>query len=211
MDFIFDPSLVLYLPLYQLDGASFMSRDAHGHPCTVTGALWRPNGRKFDGTDDNITCGGATDIQPAKISAEAWIYFAKTMSGHEIPFGNTASNLQTGWALYWYDNKMRVYIQHYANNVAWKALTPDDSWHHAVGTYDGATIKIFVDGIKGTDDTYATGINYTGSGGTILGAPKTGGGAYSFSSVLGEARLYSRVLTPLEIQHNYLATKWRYR
>ena len=54
MNFIFDPSLVLYLPLYQLDGASFVSKDAHGHLCSVTGALWRPNGRWFDGTDDTI-------------------------------------------------------------------------------------------------------------------------------------------------------------
>ena len=54
MDFIFDPSLVLYLPLYELDGASFMSKDAYGHLCTVTGATWTPRGRSFDGTDDHI-------------------------------------------------------------------------------------------------------------------------------------------------------------
>ncbi len=28
---------------------------------------------------------------------------------------------------------------------------------------------------------------------------------------IDEVRIYSRALTPLEIQHNYLATKWRYR
>ena len=57
MDFIFDPSLVLYLPLYQPDGASFASRDAYGHLCTVTGALWTPQGRTFDGADDIIDLG----------------------------------------------------------------------------------------------------------------------------------------------------------
>ena len=57
MNFIFDPYLVLYLPLYELDGASFMSKDAYGHLCTVIGALWRPNGRYFDGIDDRIDLG----------------------------------------------------------------------------------------------------------------------------------------------------------
>ena len=51
----FDPNLVLYLPLYKLDGASFKSADRYSHLCTVTGALWTPQGRTFDGTDDYIT------------------------------------------------------------------------------------------------------------------------------------------------------------
>ena len=74
MDFIFDPSLVLYLPLYELDGASFISKDANGHLCTVTGALWRPNGHYFDGTDDKIDCGAGTNLAVAnEITIEAWI------------------------------------------------------------------------------------------------------------------------------------------
>ena len=51
-DFIFDPSLALYLPLYELDGASFVSRDAYGYLCTITGASWKLRGYKFDGVDD---------------------------------------------------------------------------------------------------------------------------------------------------------------
>ena len=43
MGFIFDPSLVLYLSLWKLDGDSFMSKDAYGHLCTVTGALYSIN------------------------------------------------------------------------------------------------------------------------------------------------------------------------
>ena len=62
MNFIYDPSLVLYLPFYQLDGASFMSKDKHGYPCTVTGALWRPDGHYFDGTDDKIVVPDAASL-----------------------------------------------------------------------------------------------------------------------------------------------------
>jgi len=54
MNFVFDPSLELYLPLYELDGSSFMSKDACGHICLVTGALWGSQGRTFDGGDDYI-------------------------------------------------------------------------------------------------------------------------------------------------------------
>lgn len=210
-DFIFDPSLVLYLPLYKLDSASFMSKDAYGHLCSVTGALWSPKGRKFDGIDDVIVCGGATDIQPALITAEAWFYAATTMADYEVIFGNTAGNLQTGWAIDWWFNKIRFYIQHYSTNQAYSDLTPDNRWHHIIGTYNGATIKIFHDMVQGTDDTYGTGMDYTGATGVMLGSPVSGGNPYRFSSIVGEARLYSRVFAFPEIQHNYEATKWRYK
>ena len=59
MDFIFDPSLVLYLPLGQLDGTSFVSQDAYGHLCTVTGTVWGSRGRYFDGADDLVNANAA--------------------------------------------------------------------------------------------------------------------------------------------------------
>ena len=55
--FKLDPSLVLYLPLYELDGSSFRSRDAYGHLATVTGALWTPQGRTLMGQMTKLTAG----------------------------------------------------------------------------------------------------------------------------------------------------------
>ncbi|GAG96548.1 unnamed protein product [marine sediment metagenome] len=57
--FSFDPSLVLYLPFYDLDGVSFASKDHYGRLCTATGALWLPNGRYFDGVNDRVVLASA--------------------------------------------------------------------------------------------------------------------------------------------------------
>ncbi|MDO8687497.1 MAG: hypothetical protein Q7K41_02790, partial [Dehalococcoidales bacterium] len=65
MDFIFDPSLVLYLPLYEPDSSSLMSKDAYGHLAAVTGATWGTLGRTFDGSDDQIDCGNASSLVTA--------------------------------------------------------------------------------------------------------------------------------------------------
>ena len=59
--FLLDPSLVLYLPLYQLDGASFMSRDAYGHLGVNYGSTWTPQGRSFDGVDDYVIVPNVVD------------------------------------------------------------------------------------------------------------------------------------------------------
>ena len=37
------------------------------------------------------------------------------------------------------------------------------------------------------------------------------GTAELWNGLIDEVRIYNRALTPLEIQHNYLATKWRYQ
>ena len=52
---VYDPFVCLYLPLRELDGASFMSRDHYGHLCTVAGARWTPEGYSYDKVDDVIT------------------------------------------------------------------------------------------------------------------------------------------------------------
>jgi len=44
-----------------------------------------------------------------------------------------------------------------------------------------------------------------------VGADPTFGGRWYLDGLLGELRLYNRGLTPLEIQHNYSATNWRYK
>src|SRR3990172_13167350 len=82
--FIYDPSLVFYVPLYELDGTTFQSKDAYGHLCTVTGALWRPQGRDFDGTDDVISAPdhNALDIT-GTVTLISWFYPYTTSDGSE--------------------------------------------------------------------------------------------------------------------------------
>jgi len=211
-DFIFDPSLVLYLPLHKLDGASFMSRDAYGHLCTVTGALWRPYGRYFDGSDDYISV--TSPWSPtARFSFECW-YQPDTGYGnhtaaklvqkgyHELSISNT-----TG--------KVRFTVYN-STPTAYSAL--DDvaltvgELYHLLGTYDPTDnkVRLYRDGaLVKVGDTFTGDLPDCSSfpfsiGGVALSNRQAKG-------LIGEVRIYNRALSPLEIQHNYLATKWRYQ
>jgi len=205
---IYDPSLVLYLPLHQLDGSSFMSRDAYGHLCSVTGALWTPQGRSFDGSDDFIDCGAGASLNIRHaISIVMWVNIqAQVLNDYLLD-----KNL-----------KYRFY-QNPADAVRWLVDTADgavaadtaslsmDRWYHIVGTYDkdggSDNVKIYRDTILDATSTQTGDIGDTA--GEVL---KIGTHAAQFGeAVIGEVMVYSRALTPLEIQHNYLATKWRYR
>jgi len=210
MDFIFDPSLVLYLPLCELDGASFMSKDAYGHPYTVTGALWRPNGYYFDGSDDKVSIPDhpSLDVTSA-VTLEAWVWhttgaseymIAKRLSGSDDAYGIIESSLKV---------RMHMWI-----GDVLKALSGDtdmtiQAWNHAVATYDGSYMRIFLNGALDCTPQAQTGdIDVTVNPVTV------GWGfdnATTWDGLVGEVRIYNRALTPQEIQHNYLATKWRYR
>ena len=209
-DFIYDPSLVLYLPLYELDGASFLSRDAYGHLCTATGAGWRLQGRNFDGLDDKVTFpdtgfpsgnSSRTVLMWVNLDAlkdkQAFMEYGNRVNDQAILFYAMAGAPD------------QLYVGKYGANasagaVALVALT----WQLIGFTFDGTqTITYYLDGAALGTATLA-GI------GTVLDHCYIGDGwnvADNFDGVMGEVWVYNRALTLAEIQHNYLATKWRYQ
>jgi len=224
MDFVFDPSPVLYLPLYQLDGASFMSKDKHGHLCTVTGALWRPSGRYFDGTDDKIDCGTnvAPSIGTSDFTFEVWFDIDPTMSGYGgiVCWGLVAAEEAAFLIFYHTNNNYTIHMRDGTNafedDIVTNVLTNyGDATHIIVSVDRDGDLFALANGVEtlrttshqtvgSMTTTYPTYIGTYGNEGTPTGV-------HFVKGVVGEARIYTRALNPLEAQHNYLATKWRYR
>ncbi len=216
MDFIFDPGLVLYLPLYELDGASFTSRDAYGHLCAVTGAVWTPQGRSFDGVYDFINCGNPVALQMANdFTVEVWISIATSQGGTYwdiISHGHSATG---GWV--WQattavgPNSLRALYGN-GTDITGPAFTPDlrdGSFHHLISVKKSVgNSEVFVDGVYNNGSSRPLDIPLTGANVNI---GRDSGGSRYVKGIIGEVRIYRRVLSPLEIQRNYLATKWRYR
>ncbi len=208
-DFIFDPSLVLYLPLHQLDGASFMSKDAYGHLATVTGALWTPNGRSFDGIDDKVDCGNATSlIIEGSFSLEVWFKASGSVGAWKGLIGKIVGGTHN--RLFQYNTNQHLGFEIYdgTNDViaSTGVAIDDDVWHHAVAVRDTVADKaiIYLDSVLKQQVTDTTTASITGANNFLVSENGWGG-------LVGEVRIYNRVLTPLEIQRNYLATKWRYQ
>lgn len=211
MDFIFDPSLVLYLPFYKLGGASFMSKDKHGHLCTVTGAVWTPGGRLFDGLDDKINVGrpSVLDITGA-IALEVWFKYTNQGS----LFDKLSIGAANAYALYANATSLQLELRGLGDGRLQLSTTDhtDGAWHHLLGTYDGSSATyIYFDGeLLGTESDSGS-ISVAAVDLYVGARPRSTGDDNFFKGTIGEARIYNRYLTPLESQHNYLATKWRYR
>jgi len=212
MDFIFDPSLVLYLPLYGLDGASFMSRDAYGRVCTVSGASWNPNGYYFDGTDDFINIGNANLVLGSTPrTALAWIKALDISTEQAIlQYGHSATRQL--FRLYIQSELLRLatYSDDHSSDASKIA---SNVWLLVGVTYDGSTgLTFYVNENKAGSGTLGGLLNTAlGYYEESIGGGGTDGTAISFGGFIGSVFLYNRALTPQEIQHNYLTTKWRYQ
>jgi len=118
-------------------------------------------GISFDGTDDYINCGTGSSISlnGTAITVEAWIKPTSMGADNGVIVKTSSDSWNDGYGLYVdNDNRVKFFINHYSNNVAFASLTADGQWHHVAGTYDGSTIRIFVDGVEGTSDSYSSSI-----------------------------------------------------
>ncbi len=210
-EWAFDPSLRLYLPLWKKNGATFTDDSAYGHLATATGALWTPQGRTFDGIDDLIDMGNPAALAniTETITVEAWVK-PSDIEGPTI-VGKYSDTL-VGWALYLANNKIYFDVNDGVGgetNSDSNLVIATGSWSHVAVTYDKISIIHYRAGVAVRTEASIVEIGAVSTS-LIIGTDGTAGASTFFSGTIGEVRIYSRVLTPLEIQRNYLNSKWRY-
>ena len=209
---LLDPSLALYLPFHRLDGASFMSKDHYGHLCTNYGSKWQLDGRYFDGVDDYVAVPDSPSLELSEWAFEMWIYrkvdsgtFERLLSkcGAGANYGRyfqitPTDALQVGFTDTGGGNR-------YVGGSTKIAL---NQWYQAVGTFDGTNLTIYVNGELDKSEIRAYTPQSTAGWNLYIGRLQN---YYKFNGLIDEVRIYNRALHPLRIQHNYLATKWRYQ
>lgn len=222
MDLLIDPGLALHLPLYELDGGSLKSKDAYGHLFTVTGALWRPDGRAFDG-DDYIKR-TVTDWQGADTEGTILVWFKTSDSGEQTLF-NSCDEAATNRVFFLKidpaTGTLKVVQQNADTTDAVRAATTgvrDGVWHLGILASDGSAYFMWVDNIPQSLDT-AGGSN-TGDwladtesrNNVVIGADiRSSPAKDEMVGKIGEVAYYNRFLTPQERQQFQLSTEWRYR
>lgn len=206
---------VLYLPLYHSalsNPDSFKSLDAYQHTCSVTGALWRPNGRAFDG-DDKINCGNAESLNLlSAVTLDLWLK-APFSTGTKILVAKDHDSEGRAWAL---SIESSGYLDFWGGGGV--GMTPsntkygNDVWTHIMAVYiSGTSLTYYVNGVAAGQDTSVPDMVSTTTEVMIGARSYTGSPLYLESGIIGEVRIYGRALSPLEIQRIYLLTKWRYQ
>lgn len=174
----------------------------NGHDGTVTGATFTPgvfgDAFSFDGMGDIVVVPASTELEPPEFSIALWVQSA--LENHlRVLIDSTHGAGQAGWALQ-INQANNISFAH-GNGSTFPEMVlaaglDDGEFHHIAATFDGSTMKLYVDG--GTPATLA----YTGTPAPsgrdiqighspVLGRP--------FQGALDEIRIYNHALSPEEV------------
>jgi len=152
----------------------------------------------FDGDGDYVDCGSSTLFDLTnQITVAAWVKI-RTVPGDWTSIVNKGL---TAWRLETLYDTRRMHFavtdEHYVNS---DANIPDGEWHHVCGTYDGANIRLYIDGGQDTASPAAY------SGGVATNTRNLLIGRYSGSwlrrdwdGLIDEVRIYDYALSQDEV------------
>ena len=177
-----------------------------GNNGTLEGGAGYANGQyalafSFDGTGNVVIPNApALSFSPnSPMSAEVWAY-RNTSGGTMHMVGKRVSCGSMNYQLAFNEGSGEglVFGNGIGDEVATGVHLPIGSWHHLVGTFDGATYRFYLDG------------QLIGSTAGSLGSPNSqplligdSGDCAGFQGLLQNVRIYSVALTAQQVQYNY--------
>jgi len=202
---------------------------------TVSGATYIDGrdgrGLSFDGSNDYVDFGTSNDFKSTEeITLSAWVNIGefatwRSFVGSLWDTGSTESGyyLGTGGTA----NAVGFYLktENMAGNNWGNAVVSNlelDTWYHLVGTYDGQTIKLYVDGQLVASDNETGNLDYTPeTNGLFLGRYYDDNEDFYFDGSIDEVRFYNRAITLEEvgtlygdveelIEENNLVSYWNF-
>jgi mannosyl-glycoprotein endo-beta-N-acetylglucosaminidase len=162
---------------------------------------------QFDGTDDRLDCGNGSSLQITgnKITLEAWINANELKSqpfAGSVIVKDQGSN-SSGYMIRCGGNGI---INFNIGNGSWHEInTPANSvqlnsWHHIATTYDGSSMKIFVDGELAAQTNAAFTIGNANNSNLLIGE-SPGFPGRVFNGKIDEVRIWNVARSQYQIQN----------
>ena len=183
-------------------GTSAPDASGRGHTGTISGATWEPAGKygsalSFNGLNAMVTVADTVALDLTTMTLEAWVKpTTAPLSGWRTLILKESPGA-LAYALYANDASQRPRIELSSGLSTSGAAGLSTAWTHLAGTHDGATLRLYVNGVQ------VSSIASPGSVAVSTGALRIGGNMVWnewFDGLIDEVRIYNRALTATEIQ-----------
>jgi predicted RNA-binding Zn-ribbon protein involved in translation (DUF1610 family) len=215
--------LVLYLPFDQPADANGRVHDESGagNDGEVFGAQWVPDGRfggayQFHITNltDRIVIPNSDTLNPDHVTVSAWIKAAGNSGFWRRILDKDCHNaycLDLGGDLNGKAHRGKLQFEIGIGYMEQPDRVLDDGqWHHVAGSYDGQTMRCYVDGLEVSRRLRNAGPLKKSSWDLCIGNSVVdyGTGEFlAFNGLIDEVRIYNRALSPAEIESLAAATR----
>lgn len=164
---------------------------------------------RFDGLNDTVNINNSQLNISTSITVEAWVKYNAQGGATARAYSVITYKSGWGWLLEDQSGQFNFRISTSVNgdsNVNSSYSHGLNNWNHVVGTYDGSSQKIYVDGILKNSTSLTGTINVAGN--TVrLGNYE---GDYNLTGNIGVVRVYNKALSAAEVAQNYEAQKSKF-
>jgi len=157
----------------------------------------------FDGVDDFVEVQDSSNLNLAQaLSIDAWVNPSVANQSGGIVEKTVGDVVNTQYSVFLEGGmaKFRLIIVPTVDHrtIQSDSLIPINSWTHIAGTWDGATMKLFINGVQQTETLAVTPPINSGVGPTLIG--RLGSNIYHFAGHIDEVEIFNRALSQTEIQ-----------
>jgi Concanavalin A-like lectin/glucanases superfamily len=173
------------------------------------------NARDLDGVNDWVDLAPGPFGTPAQLSAEAWVRTGSTKpaGGYHFLLTNSSNEFTNGFSLAINQANQAIFVA--ARTAAQRGLATSsvtlapNTTHHVVGTYDGARVRVYVDGVERGSAAFTGALTWNSGRDLRLGRKVNATGAASayLDGVLDEAAIYTTSLSAATVLAHYNAGK----
>ena len=156
----------------------------------------------LDGVNDYVNVGNSPNLRVNNLTAEAWIKWKSFDTDTPGIMGQCGSVGNYGWVL-WLNSethKIRTWISTDGTTTTEIGSTSPalelGRWYHVAMTYDGDTIRLFIDGVLEDSSTSLGGNIYASTTDLEIGHTLT---SEHFSGIIDEVSIHDRALSQMEI------------
>ncbi len=185
----------------------------HGSPMaspefTIGSKVGSQSGFFISGEADFIDVPHASSMDSTELTVMSWAKSNAFGAYRHILGKTTAGSLTDGYGLGYFTNsdEINFWINQWNAAGVVTADFPEDRWFHVVGTYDGSTIRLYVDGVLKDSVSYSTPINHSSADFNIAGIVDS----YWWNGELDDSSIWSTALSPSQIRTIYDRQKQKY-
>lgn len=216
-DLVLSDGPVGYWRLGEATGITIADESGHGREATLAGgvSLGQPGAiaddpstaAAFNGTNAYASIGQNFDfVGNAPFSVEAWIKptLYDSIVRHFITKQDRPPVTKVGYAIL-VNAAEGLKFERYVTNSGLEALAPApplNVYAHVVGTYDGASLRLYVNGVLAAGPTPDPRVSTATAAPALIGSERPGGGQH-FAGSIDETAIYDRALTAAQILAHY--------